>query len=312
MRSMADLDLRVDLGRGLRLRSPVMVASGTFGYGFEAPQVDRSALGAIITKGTTPRPREGNAPTRIAETPSGMLNAIGLQNPGVDYVAREYAPRWAAWDIPVIVNVAGDSVEDYATVAQRLDGVPGIAGLELNISCPNVANGLQFGVEPSLAAEVTVAVRRETALPLIVKLTPNVTDIVAVARAVEAAGADAVSAINTYAGMAIDVRRRRPVLQRGSGGLSGPAIKPLALYAVWQLSAQVRIPVIGIGGIMSAFDALEFLLAGAAAIQLGTVNYLRPQAAREVHDGIASEMRAHGLLELRELSLRPSRETANV
>jgi dihydroorotate dehydrogenase (NAD+) catalytic subunit len=212
----------------------------------------------------------------------------------------------------VIVNVAGDSVEDYATVARRLDGVPGIAGLELNISCPNVANGLQFGVDPGLAAEVTAAVRRATPLPLIVKLTPNVTDIVAVARAVEAAGADAVSAINTYVGMAIDVRRRRPVLQRSSGGLSGPAIKPLALYAVWQLSTQVRIPVIGIGGIMSATDALEFLLAGAAAIQLGTVNYVNPQAAREVVDGIAAHMREHGVRELEELSLRRATETANV
>jgi dihydroorotate dehydrogenase (NAD+) catalytic subunit len=312
MPSMTDVDLSVDLGRGLRLRSPVMVASGTFGYGFDAPQVDRSALGAIVTKGTTPRPRAGNAPTRIAETPSGMLNAIGLQNPGVDHVVLEYAPRWAAWDVPVIVNVAGDSVEDYATVARRLDGVPGIAGLELNISCPNVANGLQFGVHPALAADVTAAVRRATPLPLIVKLTPNVTDIVAVARAVEAAGADAVSAINTYVGMAIDVRRRRPVLQRSSGGLSGPAIKPLALYAVWQLSTQVRIPVIGIGGIMSATDALEFLLAGAAAIQLGTVNYVNPRAAREVFDGIAGHMRGHGVRELKELSLRRATETANV
>jgi dihydroorotate dehydrogenase (NAD+) catalytic subunit len=312
MPSMTDVDLSVDLGRGLRLRSPVMVASGTFGYGFDAPQVDRSALGAIVTKGTTPRARAGNAPTRIAETPSGMLNTIGLQNPGVDHVVREYAPRWAAWDVPVIVNVAGDSVEDYANVARRLDGMPGIAGLELNISCPNVASGLQFGVDPGLAVEVTAAVRRATPLPLIVKLTPNVTDIVAVARAVEGAGADAVSAINTYVGMAIDVRRRRPVLQRSSGGLSGPAIKPLALYAVWQLSTQVRIPVIGIGGIMSATDALEFLLAGAAAIQLGTVNYVNPQAAREVFDGIAAHMRAHGVRELEELSLRRAIETANV
>ena len=208
------LDLTVDLGRALRLRSPVLVASGTFGYGFDAPQVDRTVLGAIVTKGTTLRPREGNAPNRIAETPSGMLNAIGLQNPGVDHVARVYAPLWASWDLPVIVNVAGDAVDEYVAVARRLDGVPGIAGLELNISCPNVANGLQFGVDPGLAAELTHAVRNVTQLPLLVKLTPNVTDIVAVARAVEDAGADALSAINTYVGMAIDVRRRRPVLSR--------------------------------------------------------------------------------------------------
>jgi dihydroorotate dehydrogenase (NAD+) catalytic subunit len=298
------LDLTVDLGRGLRLRSPVLVASGTFGYGFDAPQVDRAFLGAIVTKGTTLRPRGGNAPNRIAETPSGMLNAIGLQNPGVDHVARLYAPVWAAWDVPVIVNVAGDSVDEYVAVARRLEGVPGIAGLELNISCPNVANGLQFGVDPDLAAELTSAVRAVTRLPLIVKLTPNVTDIVAVARAVEDAGADAVSAINTYVGMAIDVRRRRPVLSRGSGGLSGPAIKPLALHAVWQVAAAVGIPVIGIGGITMAVDALEFLLAGAAAVQLGTVNYVRPQAAREVHEGITGYLEEHGFGDLRALPIR--------
>ncbi len=298
-------DLMVDLGRGLRLRSPVMVASGTFGYGFDAHQVDRTALGAIVTKGTTLRAREGNAPNRIAETPSGMLNAIGLQNPGVEHVAAVYAPVWATWDVPVIVNVAGDSVDEYVAVARRLDGMPGIAGLELNISCPNVSNGLQFGVNPRAAAELTRAVRAVTRLPLWVKLTPNVTDIVAVARAVEDAGADALSAINTYVGMTIDVRRRRSVLSRGSGGLSGPAIKPLALHAVWQVAGEVRIPVIGIGGITSPADALEFLLAGAAAVQLGTVNYIRPQAAREVHDGIADYLRAHGLQDLGALPIRP-------
>jgi dihydroorotate dehydrogenase (NAD+) catalytic subunit len=306
MASMAEgLDLRVDLGRGLHLRSPVMVASGTFGYGFDAPQVDRSALGAIVSKGTTVRPREGNAPIRIAETPSGMLNAIGLQNPGVDYVARVYAPQWATWDLPVIVNVAGDSVHEYVAVARRLDGIAGVAGLELNISCPNVESGLQFGVEPVLAAKVTDAVRAVTELPLIVKLTPNVTDIVAVARAVEDAGADAISAINTYVGMAIDVRRRRPIISRDSGGLSGPAIKPLALHAVWQVAAEVRIPVIGVGGIMTAGDALEFLLAGAAAVQLGTVNYVRPQAAGEIRDGIVGYLIEHGLIDLRALPIRP-------
>jgi dihydroorotate dehydrogenase (NAD+) catalytic subunit len=305
MGSMAEpLDLTVDLGRGLRLRSPILVASGTFGYGFDAPQVDRTALGAIVTKGTTLRPREGNAPNRIAETPSGMLNAIGLQNPGVDHVAGVYAPLWASWDLPVIVNVAGDSVDEYVAVARRLDGVPGIAGLELNISCPNVSDGLQFGVDPGRAGRLTSAVRAATRLPLFVKLTPNVTDIVAVARAVEDAGADAISAINTYLGMAMDVRRRRPVLSRGSGGLSGPAIKPLALYAVWQVATEVRIPVIGIGGIATTSDALEFLLAGAAAVQLGTINYVRPEAAREVHDGIAGYLQEHGFRELRTVPIR--------
>src|SRR3989440_2112793 len=287
MPSMAERpDVTVDLGRGLVLGSPVMVASGTFGYGFDAPQVDRTALGAIVSKGTTLRPREGNAPTRIAETPSGMLNAIGLQNPGVDSVARVYAPRWASWDVPVIVNVAGDSVDEYVAVASRLDGVAGVAGLELNISCPNVASGLQFGIDPKMAAEVTRAVRSVTELPLIVKLTPNVTDIVAIARAVEDAGADAVSAINTYVGTAIDVRRRHTILSRGSGGLSGPAIKPLALHAVWQVAAEGHIPVIGVGGIMGAEDALEFLLAGAAAGAPGTRKYVPPPAAARSPQGI--------------------------
>src|ERR1700724_1166396 len=198
MSSMAEpLDLTVDLGRGLRLKSPVLGASGTFGYGFDAPLVDRAVLGAIVTKGTTLRPREGNAPNRIAETPSGMLNAIGLHNPGVDKVVRAYAPMWATWDVPVIVNVAGDSVDEYVAVAHRLDGVPGIAGLELNISCPNVSDGLQFGIDARRAAQLTHAVRAATALPLLVKLTPNVTDIAGIARAVEDAGADAISAINT-------------------------------------------------------------------------------------------------------------------
>ncbi|MEA2633617.1 MAG: dihydroorotate dehydrogenase catalytic subunit [Chloroflexota bacterium] len=305
-------DLTVDLGRGLCLRSPVMVASGTFGYGFDAPEVDRSALGAIVSKGTTLRPREGNAPIRIAETPSGMLNAIGLQNPGVDHVARVYAPQWATWDLPVIVNVAGDSVEEYVAVARRLSGVAGVAGLELNISCPNVESGLQFGIDPVLAAAVTHAVRAVTELPLIVKLTPNVTDIVAVARAVEDAGADAVSAINTYVGMAIDVRRRRPIVSRGSGGLSGPAIKPLALHAVWQVAADVHIPVIGVGGITTPDDALEFLLAGAAAVQLGTVNYVRPQAAAEIHAGITAYLVQRGLPDIRALPIRPVSALAHV
>jgi dihydroorotate dehydrogenase (NAD+) catalytic subunit len=301
-------ELSVDLGRGLRLRSPLMAASGTFGYGFDAPLVDRLALGAIVTKGTTPQPREGNAPVRIAETPSGMLNAIGLQNPGVDHVVRVFAPQWAGWDLPVIVNVAGDRVEDYVGVARRLDGIAGIAGLELNISCPNVANGLLFGLDPRLAAELTAAVRSATRLPIVVKLTPNVTDIVAMGRAVEAAGADAVSAVNTYIGMAIDVRRRRSRISRQAGGLSGPAIKPLALQAVWQLAGALTIPVIGVGGITTTEDALEFLMAGASAMQLGTVNYVRPTAAREIYDGIAGYLRNHGLDDLRALAIRPLRQ----
>ncbi|MDQ6883184.1 MAG: dihydroorotate dehydrogenase [Candidatus Dormibacteraeota bacterium] len=310
---MADQpDISVDLGRGLRLRSPVLMASGTFGYGFDAPLVDRSALGAIVSKGTTVRPRQGNPPTRIAETASGMLNAIGLQNPGVEHVATAYAPRWAGWDVPVIVNVAGESIEDYAFIARRLSGLPGIAGFELNISCPNVARGLQFGVDARLAAELTAAVRAATPLPLTVKLTPNVTDIVAIARAVEDAGADSISAINTYVGMAVDSRRRRPVLDRGSGGLSGPAIKPLALQAVWQVAAAVRVPVIGIGGITTVGDALEFLMAGAAAIQLGTVNYSRPQAAREIRDGVVAYLQSRQMRNLSSVRIAAPRVAAHV
>src|SRR5438093_12905842 len=215
-----------------------MLAAGTFGYGFDAPWADRTALGAIVTKGTTPGAREGNAPTGVCEARSATLSAIGVQNPGVDHVVRVYAPKWTSWDVPVIVNVAGDAVEDYVAVARRLDGVAGVAGLELNISCPNVANGLQFGVDPRMAAEVTAGVRAVTRLPLLVKLTPNVTDIVAVGRAVEDSGADGVCAINTYVGMAIDVRRRRPILSRGVGGLIGLAMKPLSLHAVRWVTAS--------------------------------------------------------------------------
>src|SRR2546428_9002258 len=303
--SRADrFDLTVDLGRGLRLRSPVLVGSGSCGCGSAGQQVDRAVLGAIVSKGTSLRSCEDNAPNRIAETTSGMLNAIGLQNPGVAHVASVCAPVWASWNLPMIVNVAGDAIDEYVAVARRLEGVPGVAGLELNISCPNVANGLQFGVDPDLAAELTSAVRAVTRLPLIVKLTPNLTDIVAIARAVEDAGADAVSAINTYVGMAIDVRRRRPVLSRGSGGVSGPAIKPLALHAVWQVVEAVHIPVIGVGGITTPGDALEFLLAGAAAVQLGTVNYVRPQAVREIHDGIVADLEKHDLRSLSALPIR--------
>jgi dihydroorotate dehydrogenase (NAD+) catalytic subunit len=301
---MAEIDLGVDLGRGLRLRSPVMVASGTFAYGFEAPAVDLGALGAIVTKGTTRRPRHGNPPLRIAETPSGMLNAIGLQNPGVDHVVEAFAPAWARWDLPVIVNVAGDSVEDYVAIARRLDGVPGIAGLELNISCPNVEAGLQFGVDAVLAGRLTQAVRQATSLHLMVKLTPNVTDLVAIARAIADAGADSLSAINTLVGMKIDVKRRRPVLENQVGGLSGPAIRPLAVRAVWEVAGAVSIPVVGVGGIMTAEDALEFLLAGASAVQVGTANYVRPQAAREIRDGIEAYLAARGWSGLAELPLR--------
>jgi dihydroorotate dehydrogenase (NAD+) catalytic subunit len=235
------VDLSVDLGRGLVLRNPVLVASGTFGYGTEyADVVDIQRLGAICCKGTTLRPRVGNAPPRVTETPAGMLNSIGLQNPGVAGVLEKYAPRWASWDVPVIVNVAGESVEDYVEVARRLDGQPGVAGIELNISCPNVGKGgLQFALDPEAAAEVTAAVRAATDLPLMVKLSPAATDIRAIARAIEKAGADAISAVNTLSGMAIDLQRRRPLLGNTYGGLSGPALKPVALRVVYEVAQVV-------------------------------------------------------------------------
>jgi len=300
------MNLEVDLAprnpRGLRLKNPVMAASGTFGYGTEyADLVPIDRLGAIVCKGTTLRPRAGIPTPRFAESPAGMLNSIGLQNIGVEALIREKAPLWATWDVPVIVNIAGETVAEFAELAARLDGVPGIAGLEVNISCPNVETGLEFGRDPAGAAAVTAAVRRATSLPVIVKLTPNVGDIVAVARAVEAAGADAVSLINTFLGMAIDIRSRRPVLGTTTGGLSGPALKPIALRMVYEVAGAVEIPVVGIGGITTAADALEFLLAGATAIQVGTACFANPQAPAEILDGIVSYMETNGIVDIREL-----------
>ena len=272
------VDLSVDLGRGLVLRNPFMVASGTFGYGVEyADVVDIQRLGAICCKGTTLRPRAGNPPPRVTETPAGMLNSIGLQNPGVAGVLDKYVPRWSSWDVPVIVNVAGESVEDYVEVARRLDGQPGVAGIELNISCPNVGKGgLQFALDPDAAAEVTSAVRGATDLPLMVKLSPAATDIRAIAKAIEKAGADSISATNTLSGMAIDARRRRPLLGATYGGLSGPALKPVALRVVYEVAQVVDIPIVGIGGIGSLDDALDFLFAGASAVQVGTAVFADP------------------------------------
>ena len=269
------------IGRGLTLDSPVGAASGTFGYGFEAERMGNLAgLGAIFTKGTTLAPRLGNAPPRIAEVAGGMLNSIGLQNPGVEVVATEYAPRWRGWSPKVIVNVAGATIDDYVRVCQRLDPVPEVAGVELNISCPNIAHGLDLGVDPHAAAACTRAVRAVTGKAVIVKLTPNVTDIAEIGRAVEDGGADAVSAVNTYLGLKWSRVRAAPVLPgSGMAGLSGPAIKPLALAAVARLVAALRIPVIGIGGIASADDAREFLELGARAIQIGTANFYLPGIA---------------------------------
>jgi dihydroorotate dehydrogenase (NAD+) catalytic subunit len=280
-------DLHVDLGRGLVLPNPVGLASGTAGYGFEIGQlIDLDRLGALFTKGTTRLPRAGNAPPRVAETTGGMLNSIGLQNPGVDWVAEHYAPLFAQWRIPVIVNIAGEDADEYTHCVSRLEGTEGIAGVELNISCPNIAHGLDFGRDPAAAGSLVTAVRAVTNRHLMVKLSPNVTDIAAVAHAVEDAGADSVSAVNTYVGMKIHRASGRPVLPQGSGGLSGPAIQPLALAAVAAVRAAVHIPVVGVGGIMDAGSALDFFAAGADAVQVGTASFVDPSTALRVLDGI--------------------------
>ncbi|MBI2846646.1 MAG: dihydroorotate dehydrogenase [Chloroflexi bacterium] len=301
------LDLSVELApnnsRALRLRNPVMTASGTFGYGMEfAELTDIQNLGAIICKGTTLKPRKGNPQTRIVETASGMLNSIGLQNIGVEALIREKAPVWATWQVPVIVNVAGETVEEYYEIARALEGVQGVSGIEVNISCPNVtAGGLEFGTSPEMSAKVTEAVKDVYSLPVIVKLTPNVTDIVEIAQAVVEAGADALSLVNTFVGMSIDANRRRPLLGTVTGGLSGPAIKPLALAKVYKVSRAVDIPVIGIGGIFNATDALEFIMAGARAVQVGTANFVNPNAAIETIEGIEAFCIREGIRSISEL-----------
>jgi dihydroorotate dehydrogenase (NAD+) catalytic subunit len=294
-------DMSVAIGE-FRLRGPVMAASGTFGYGTEVPLLERRALAAMVSKGIFLRPREGTAPPRIVETPSGMLNAIGLQGPGVEALIRDYAPQWATWDFPVLVNINGESASEYGDLAARLDGVPGVAGFEINISCPNVEQGgLYFGNDPRAAAAVTEAVRRRTKLPVWVKLTPMVGDIGVIARAVEGAGADALCAINTYVGMSIDLNAYRPRLSFRTGGLSGPAIRPLAVHLAHQAARAVRIPVIGIGGIARAEDALEFLVAGCSAVQVGTATFVNPKTIAEVHDGIAMFLESRGFKSLADL-----------
>ncbi len=274
---------------GLHLKNPVLTASGTFGYGTEyASLYDVNRLGAIVAKAVTLRPRRGNAMPRIAEVPGGMLNAIGLQNVGVEALIREKAPQWAAWDVPVIANVAGASLDEYVTIAEMLDGVPGVAGLELNISCPNVAHGLDFGTDPAMAAAVTQAVRERSSLPLIVKLTPNVTDIRPIATAVAEAGADALAVMNTLSGLTVDLARKRPALASTTGGLSGPAVRSIALRLVYTVAPLVDIPIIGIGGIAATEDALMFLMAGATAVQVGTANFYNHQAPLEIIAGLAA------------------------
>jgi dihydroorotate dehydrogenase (NAD+) catalytic subunit len=278
--------MTVDVGR-VRLKTVVMAASGTFGYGTEVPLCDRRLLGGMVSKGIFLEPRAGTPPPRIVETPSGMLNAIGLQGPGVEALIRDYAPQWATWDFPVLVNVNGETVEDYGELACRLDGVPGVAGLEINISCPNVREGgMFFGNNASSAARVTEAVRRRTRLPVWVKLTPAVTDISEIARACEEAGADALSAVNTFVGMSFDLRSRQPRLAFRTGGLSGPAIRPLAVYLAYRAAEAVSIPVVGVGGIASAADAMEFLLAGCKAVQVGTATFVDPNAIGKIAEGL--------------------------
>ncbi len=300
--ALSDLDLSCRIG-ALTLQNPVLTASGTFGYGREFESfVNLHRLGAVVVKGISLAPRRGNPPPRVVETACGMLNAIGLENVGVERFLAEKMDYLRGMRATVIVNILGDSVEEYAELAGLLDGVAGIAAIEVNISCPNVKKGgVAFGTDPKMAAAVTKAVKGATKLPVIIKLSPNVTDIALMAKAVEAAGADAVSLINTLLGMAIDIRSRRPRLANVVGGLSGPAIKPVALRMVWQVARAVQIPVIGIGGIATAEDALEFLIAGASAIEVGTANFINPRACEDILNGIGAYLEANKMTSVREL-----------
>ena len=289
-------DLSVNIG-GIQLRNPVMTASGTFGYGEEyEPFLDLHKLGAIITKGISLLPMSGNLPPRIVETTGGMLNAIGLENIGVDLFIKEKLPYLRRTGSRIIANILGNTVEAYGNVATILDRVQGLSGLEVNISCPNIKEGGDaFGRDPRSAARVVDAVKQSTKLPVIVKLSPNVTDIGEIAKSVQSAGADAVSLINTVTGMAVDIEKKAPKLANITGGLSGPAIKPIALRMVWEVSQAVSIPVIGIGGIMTANDAIEFFIAGASAIQVGTANFVNPEATLDILSGIEKYLKDHSL-----------------
>jgi len=294
-------DLSVQLAprhpEGLILSNPVMISSGIAGYGEEYAEItDIQKLGAIVCKGTALKPREGNPQPRLVETAGGLLNSIGWENIGVDALIKEKAPVWARWSVPVIVNVAGETIDDYVAVANKLEGVTGISGIELNISCPNVSSGgMEFGVDPQLAARVTLEVKAATTLPVIVKLSPNVADIKEIALAVEGAGADAISLINTLKGMAIDINKSKPCLGNIVGGLSGPAIKPVALYMVFEAAKVVRIPLIGCGGIACAEDALEFIMAGATAVQIGTACLTTPDICLTILNGIELFLREKGI-----------------
>ena len=297
------LKTQVHIGRGLAIKNPVMTASGTFGYGLEYGDfIDLNRLGGVLVKGTTLHPRQGNPYPRMAETPSGMLNAVGLQNKGVDYFCEHIYPTIFGYDTVMIVNVSGSQVEDYIETAEKINALEGIPAIELNISCPNVKEGgMAFGVTCAGAASVVRAVRAVYDKTLIVKLSPNVTDITEIARAVEAEGADSISMINTLLGMAINAEKRRPVLSTITGGLSGPAVKPIALRMVWQTAQVVKVPIIGMGGIASATDAIEFLLAGASAVEVGTYNFVDPSVTTQIVDGIEDYMHRHGFTDIQDL-----------
>lgn len=287
---------------GMSLNTSVMGASGTFGFGIEyADFLQPEQIGAIISKGITPLPRAGNPGVRIAETPAGMLNCIGLENPGVEVFKKSILPNVVAWKVPLIVNMSASTVEEYGRLAEQLD-VPGVAAVEVNISCPNVKEGgIVFGTDPQAAAAVTAAVKAHTKKPVIMKLSPNVTDIVSMAEAVEAAGADAVSLINTLTGMAIDIQHKRPLLGNITGGLSGPAIKPIALRMVWQVAKQIRIPVLGMGGICCWQDVVEFMLAGASVVAVGAYNFLQPTALADIAAGLEAYCRREGIFHIQEI-----------
>lgn len=293
---------------GLLLKNPIMPASGTFGYGVEYARIaEVHRLGAVICKGTTLRPRSGNPQPRTVETASGLLNAIGLQNVGVRVLIEKYAPIWATWETPVIVNIAGETLEEYVEIAEQLEGVEGVAAIEVNVSCPNVEEGgIIFGSSPQMVADVTAAVRRATTLPLIVKLSPNSGDVRPTALAAATSGADAISLINTFVGFRIDIKTRRPLLNNVTGGLSGPAVKPIALRMVYEVARELRsshphVPVIGLGGITTAEDALEFLMAGATAIQIGTAQFMNPRAGVQILEGIEAFLRREGVSDIKEI-----------
>lgn len=296
-------NLKVNIGGGLVLDNPVMTASGTFGYGEEfADIIDLNRLGAIIVKGTTLNHREGNPYPRMAETPSGMLNAVGLQNKGVDYFINNIYPRIKDYQCKIIVNVSGALIDDYVAVCEKLMPLDRVDGIEVNISCPNVKQGgMAFGTTCEGAASVTAAVRKAYSKPMIIKLSPNVTDIASIAKAVESEGADAVSLTNTFLGMAIDVEKQAPILSTITGGLSGPCIRPIAVRMVWQVAKAVNIPVIGLGGIMNGRDALEFMLAGANAIEVGTANFINPAVTVEIVDYMTDYCKRHGIEDINDI-----------